>query len=83
MKIYINPPPSDAKCEVCRKHVLELEAFGGAGDPLVGDFKGAKLVKTFRAELRGTDNEQVGASWECRDCIVLDDEEYDKKRNEL
>lgn len=69
-KIFINPPPSDARCEVCRKHVKDLKAFGGAGDPLVGDFKGAKLVKTFRGE------QCVGASWECRDCIVLSDKAY-------
>ena len=33
------------------------------------------LRKTFRAILRGTDNEQVGASWECEDCIGLEIEE--------
>lgn len=52
-KIHINPPPSDAKCMRCGKHVSELEPFGGAGDPLVGDFSGAKLVKTFRAMYEG------------------------------
>lgn len=30
------------------------------------------LQKTFRAIMRGTDNEQVGASWECKDCINLE-----------
>jgi len=48
-KIYINPPPSDAKCECCRKHIDKLKPFGGKGDPLNGDFTGAKLVKNFRA----------------------------------
>lgn len=47
-KIQINPPPSDRKCYRCRKHVDKLKPFGKAGDPLVGDFRGAKLVKTFR-----------------------------------
>ncbi len=44
----INPPPDDRKCEVCHKHVSELKPFGGKGDPLVGDFKGYILLKTFR-----------------------------------
>ena len=73
MKIVINPPPSDSRCECCGKHVSELKPFGGPGDPLVGDFNGALLVKTFR------DNGGcVGASWECRDCFVLSDEEFRK-----
>lgn len=46
---HINPPPSDRRCECCGKHVSELKAFGGAGDPLVGDFTGSLLVKNFRA----------------------------------
>jgi rubredoxin len=44
----INPPPEDHRCEVCGRHVSELKPFGGAGDPLVGDFTGAFLVKKFR-----------------------------------
>ena len=48
VKISINPPPRDMKCQRCGKHVDELKPFGGPGDPLVGDFTGAKLVKTFR-----------------------------------
>jgi hypothetical protein len=47
-KVYINPPPADKKCQRCSKHIDELKPFGKAGDPLVGDFEGAKLVKTFR-----------------------------------
>ena len=115
--IQINPPPEDGKCECCGKHMSELKPFGKAGDPLVGDFDGALLVKKFRTELPPPDirlekifqwmllnckpkgdNEsiedllaleygeedanamlmmisggsQVGASWECRDCAVLD-----------
>jgi len=119
-KIYINPPPKDARCECCGRHVSELKPFGGAGDPLVGDFKGATLVKTFRRmappgihsyevddlldeeghldekkfiekyskedledfyfaeQLMGT----VEASWECRDCIILEGEEFYNKRDE-
>jgi len=73
--VRINPPPSDGRCECCRRHVSELKPFGGPGDPLVGDFSGALLVKHFRC-ICGEG--QVDASWECRDCFVLDDEEFRK-----
>jgi len=66
--ILINPPPSDGRCEGCGKHISKLKPFGGAGDPLVGDFNGAILLKTYR-EYMGC----VGASWECRECIVKPD----------
>ena len=74
--IIINPPPQDEKCECCKKHISQLKPF------TKGIFKGGLLVKTFRARMRGTSNEQVGASWECRECICLNDEEYEKKRGE-
>jgi hypothetical protein len=73
--VYINPPPRNKKCECCGRHIKDLKPFGGKGDPLVGDFKGALLVKTFREDVPN----QVGASWECRDCIVLSDADYRKK----
>jgi len=111
-KIYINPPPQDKKCERCGKHISELKPYGKEGDPLVGSFDGALLVKTFRSmceerieefeillaeykydndtkgdnmkeleEKHGKEKMEqaffyeqasstVGASWECRDCIV-------------
>ena len=47
--IHINPPPSSARCECCLRHISEIKAFGGKGDPVRGDFSGAKLVKNFRA----------------------------------
>lgn len=117
-RIVINGPPSDGRCEVCGRHVSELEPFGGPGDPLVGDFTGELLVKGFRPdfplpdEIKRAQKEesirsrhdfdswfianygedemkrldkifevfnQVGTSWECRDCIVLDDDEYFEK----
>lgn len=52
-KIYINPPPSDKKCEKCGIQTSELKPFGGAGDPLVGDFNGQILVKNFRSMYDG------------------------------
>jgi len=74
-KILINPPPGNGRCECCGKHVTELKPFGKAGDPLLGDFNGALLVKTFR-ENSGC----IGPSWECRECIILSDEEYWKRK---
>jgi hypothetical protein len=47
-RIIVNGPPSDGRCEVCGRHMSELTPFGGPGDPLVGDFTGELLVKTFR-----------------------------------
>jgi len=47
--LHINPPPQDRRCECCGKHTSELKPFGKAGDPLVGDFDGKLIIKTFRA----------------------------------
>jgi hypothetical protein len=120
--ININPPPKDGRCECCGRHISELKPFGKAGDPLVGDFDGALLVKRWRpdgpydeeaeramknAEKRFRDegyenplewmvneygkdkgeqfffavelHHDLRKSWECRDCIVLDEEEYFEK----
>lgn len=110
LQLSINPPPEDRCCEVCGRNVSELKPFGKEGDPLVGNFEGALLVKTFRClcpkdmiaeeKLNNLNSEQawddlekndkqewerigfyaqlrstVGASWECRDCIVLDEDD--------
>jgi len=47
-RFLINAPPEDGRCEVCGRHLSELKPFGGPGDPLVGDFSGELLLKTFR-----------------------------------
>jgi hypothetical protein len=47
----IKPPPSNIRCDCCGKHISELKPFGKAGDPLVGDFDGALLVKAWRREI--------------------------------
>jgi hypothetical protein len=120
----LNPPPEDGRCECCGRHMSELKPFGKSGDPLVGDFEGALLVKNFReagfndeeaqnfmrlaheyyqfnegedslcwlwkvsqhGEEEGASSCRIAklcgnivASWECRDCIVLDDAEYLEK----
>jgi hypothetical protein len=120
--ININPPPEDGKCHCCARHISELNPFGGPGDPLVGDFTGALLIKKWRRDFpfdeeadsaykeaksrykeEGFENEldylihkhgpekgeelslrisaytQIGSSWECRDCAVLDEDEYFEK----
>lgn len=77
-KILINPPPTSGRCECCGKHVTELKPFGKAGDPLVGDFNGAFLVKFFRCQFPDSEYESIMCSWECRDCILLEDDEYFK-----
>ena len=51
MILTINPPPNDKKCECCGVHIKDLSIFGKEGDPLVGNFEGAKLVKIFRPML--------------------------------
>ncbi len=66
--IAINPPPKDMKCMSCGTPSSELKAFGKAGDPLVGDFSGSKLVKTFRElvpahkEFDGLGNDALSAA---------------------
>lgn len=78
MTIWINPPPADNRCECCgSRHISELKPFGGPGDPLVGDFSGAFLVKHARCLV--VDN-QVDTCWECRECFILDDDESNKIR---
>ncbi len=65
-KILINPPPQDGECMICKRHVNDLEAFGGPGDPCLGDFSGAKLIKMWREDFPGG----AKLSWECRDCVA-------------
>ena len=46
--IQLNCPPDDGRCEVCGKHISELQPFGGPDDPLGGVFSGELLVQRFR-----------------------------------
>jgi len=61
-RIIINGPPSDGRCQVCGRHMSELTPFGGPGDPLVGDFSGELLVKTFRPD--GPYDAEAEEAWE-------------------
>lgn len=38
------------RCDCCRRPLSELKPFGKAGDPLVGDFDGAFLIKDWRED---------------------------------
>jgi len=123
--IQLNAPPEDARCMCCGRHLDELTPFGGPGDPLVGDFNGALLIKKYRrtgpydeeaqeavkeaqenctsedyedvlkwlVEKHGKEKgerfefsveayEQIGSSWECRNCAVLNTDEYFAKLEE-
>jgi hypothetical protein len=66
----VRPPPGDLRCEVCQRAPGEVAHYGGPGDPLEGDYSEALLVKRQRS--RGL----LGSSWECRECVLLSDEEY-------
>ena len=76
MRITINPPPKDRNCECCGRNNTEIKPFGKAGDPLVGDFDGALLVKNFRGQDMGDQGGSIWASWECRECFLLKEQEY-------
>ena len=61
-RIHILPPPADGRCQVCGRHIRELEPFGGPGDPLVGDFNGELLVKKWRR--KAPYDEAAEKAWE-------------------
>ncbi len=132
--ITIDPPPADGRCEVCGRHITELEPFGGSGAvnrDLLGrnwrhmgpyDAKAerawaeyqkensplAKIEQPIAGEVSRAECDQVEdplqwfvnkfgdeegqrlfwsveayaficASWECRDCFLLGDDEYLEK----
>jgi hypothetical protein len=61
-RFVINGPPVDGRCEICGRHVRELDAYENSSP---GEPANYKLMKRFR--LIG--DECICASWECRDCI--------------
>ena len=67
----INPPPGDGRCDCCGRHISELKPFGGPGDPLVGDFTGAFLVKGYR-NLGFYNEEGDKAQKEAAKCYIAD-----------
>ena len=126
-RININPPSPYRRCECCGRHISELQPFGKAGDPMVGNFEGQLLIKKLRpmgpydqesetawaeamkhfADIGDKDRDplewmiqkygkekgehfywadqlysQSNKSRECRDCAVLDEDEYFEKLKE-
>ena len=79
--MVINPPPTDLCCECCGKQVEFLynpmKENGIWDNGMNKDLwkEGKALMKSFREE-----NGIVSASWECYDCMGLDDNEYNKMR---
>ena len=69
-KIYINPPPTDRKCERCQVHINDLKSFGKEGDPLVGNFEGQKLVKIFRAMLEERKDKELNKILDYQDVLM-------------
>ena len=55
--LVIDPPPANGRCQACGKHFSELLPYGGPGDPLRGDFGGAKLIRVFRADWKPSETE--------------------------
>ena len=45
---YVHPPPSDGRCMCCGRYLDELTPFGKMGDPILGDYEGALLVRRLR-----------------------------------
>lgn len=68
----VRPPPGDLHCEVCQRAPGDVALYGGPGNPLSGDYSGAILVKRPRS--KGL----LGSSWECPECAVLSDEDYER-----
>jgi hypothetical protein len=61
-KINVNPPPEDGRCQCCGRHLSEVKPFGGPGDPLAGDFTGARLLKRFRPNVPPDSEAWIGVS---------------------
>jgi len=65
-KIRRNPPPKYDKCMICKRHVSELEAFGGTDDFFFEDFASSKLNPNTREFLPHYPVQNL----ECRDCFA-------------
>ena len=74
-KVIINGPPKNRCCQKCNRPISELEEFGKEGDPLVGNFEGYFLVKTYRSMYEGKIPKDMQ--------IVIDDisSHYDKHKD--
>jgi hypothetical protein len=88
--VYAYPPPEDMCCEICGRKADELEPFDEEFCELYVEYERSvkdlsvnlpcilkyittdhRLVKNFRSFYQ----EPAVASWECKNCISLSDEE--------
>jgi|PlaIllAssembly_1097288.scaffolds.fasta_scaffold1488807_1 hypothetical protein len=68
-KYNINPPPNDGRCRCCGRQVSGLKTVDTREDDIFGGDMG--LFKNFRSFYG-----QIESSWECRDCLALNEDEY-------
>lgn len=82
--IRINPPPIDKKCDCCGKFKgsnLIKNFRKMAPKEILNDFKEKDFTNEkylIALQLVNT----VSASWECQDCMQLDDLEYHKIKSQ-
>ncbi len=88
--VYLDPPPDDKCCEICGRKADELQPFDEQVCELYVEYERSvkdlsvnlpcilkyitadhKLIKNFRSFYQ----EPAVASWECKNCISLSDEE--------
>jgi hypothetical protein len=94
--MLVNPPPEDGRCEICNRKTDDLPPWGidicegyERSDKQLEELRHTprcviisitddrKLLKHFRSFYDGI----IEASWECKDCYYLSDEEAIATRN--
>jgi len=67
----------DVTCECCGNHISQIEPYSGDGI-----YNQAYLIKTFRPCGPYDEDEfaEYGSSWECKDSVALNDDQYLDKR---
>ena len=64
-----NHPQLDTECMCCNRPARELRPFGKAGDPCLGDFEGALLVRRYRTFLPPPDIRMIKTyQWMMQSC---------------
>ena len=95
--MLVNPPPEDDRCEICKRKIDDLPPWATnicevyertdkqldelRNNPrcvIISITEDRKLLKHFRSFYDGI----VEASWECKDCYYLSDEEAIATRND-
>jgi hypothetical protein len=86
--VYIDPPPDDKCCEICGRRAEDLETFDQEFCEAAQHFENKAenllpncIIKFITADhklgrdFRSFYQEQAVTSWECKNCILLSDEE--------